>query len=537
MSARDKHVVTQSLCAGLIVALLACSTSWSADLAAVDRLADRALREWRQPGLAIAVVDNGAVTLARGYGVRELDGRAPVTAQTLFAIGSCSKAFGAAAVAALVDERRLDWDDRVDRHLPWFRTDDAWVTHEIRVRDLLAHRTGLHASIPRIAASDKRAYLQSIAVAKPWHPLRAQFSYSNDAFTLAGALVSEVSGQAWDDYARERFWRPLGMARTNADHRVARGDADSATPHVMRAAEPVAVPWVYEDRIALPSGGINSTARDMAQWLRFQLTGRDAAGRAVLSRAALDQMHGPHTPLRGELVDPSRRAWGDVVGRGPGGIHGESYGLGWFVHDYRGYQVLAHPGAINGFRCYAALLPEQQFGAVVLLNSDRTMLSLALLQALIDLEIGVEPRDWLSLFRVRQGELDAERKAANEAIDATRIVDAPPSRVLTEYIGSFVREGLSSVIAITLDATTLRLTLDRAQYELEPWHYDVFALIPRKLRTEDGIIDWPAGANDARTFVTFRMDERGKLARIETPFGTFEKQHAGNSAHEDATSR
>ncbi len=513
-----------------VIVLVAFPATWTqaADLHTIDRLAHRALQEWQQPGLALAIIENGSVTVTNGYGVRNLATHAQVTPGTVFAIGSCSKAFGSAAIASLVDQGRLAWDDRLDQYLPWFRTNDPWVTHEIRVRDVLAHRTGLHAAIPRISAPDKLTYLKSMAVTEPWHPLRAQFSYTNDAFTLAGELVTEVTGRAWEDYARERLWQPLGMTRTNADHRMARKDGDSATPYVMRSQGPVAVPWIYEDRIALPSGGINSTAADMARWLQFQLNGVTAGGRAMLSRSTLDEMHSAQTPLRGALVDPSRRAWGDVVGRGPAGIQSESYGLGWFVHYYRGYQVVAHPGSITGFRCYTGMLPERRFGVVVLLNSENSMLALALLQTLIDVELGVKPRDWLELFRVRQAQLRAERHAANDAIDAARIANAPPSRPLAEYTGRFEREGLESIIEVTLHHDGLDISFNAGEYEATPWQYDVFRLVPRRLRTEDGVIDWPTGDEDTRTFVTFRLDPVGKFSQLDTPFGIFRRVRATN---------
>lgn len=499
----------------------------AADVAAIDRLAQSVLKQWHQPGFALALVEKGSVTLTRGYGLRDVAARAPVTQDTIFGIGSCSKAFGAADIAKLVDQRRLGWDHRVDKYLPWFRTSDPWVTHEVRVRDLLAHRTGLQASIPRISAPDKLTYLRSIAVAEPLHPFRAQFSYTNDMFTLAGELVAEVTGGSWEDFTRTQFWKPLGMSRTNADHRIARKDGDSATPYVMRADEVVAVPWVYEDHIALPSGGLNSTAADMARWLRFQLTAEDPEGRALITRHSLDEMHTPHTPLRGEFVDPSRRAWGDVVGRGPDGVRSESYGLGWFIHDYQGHEVLAHPGSIRGFRCFASLLPERGFGVVVLLNSENSMLALALVQTLIDMELKVQPRDWSSLFQARQKQMRLERKAASAALDASRIANAPPSRPLAEYTGRFERENLESAIEVTLVAGKLHVALDRAEYEASPWQYDIFRLVPLRLRTQDGLIEWPDDVDDSRVFVTFRIDPAGKLVRLDTPFGAFRRAQAG----------
>jgi CubicO group peptidase (beta-lactamase class C family) len=507
----------------VVLAYVFVGTAEAADHTSIDRLAKRTLQEWHQPGLALAIVENGVATHVRGYGVRDLRTGAAVTPDTVFGIASCSKAFGAATVAKLVDTHRLNWNDRVDTYLPWFRSNDPQVTHDLRIKDLLAHRSGLHAAIPRNAARDRMSYLRSIAVAEPLHPFRYQFSYTNDMFTLAGQLVAEVTGTAWEDFARKELWEPLGMAHTNADHRAARVMADSAVPHVMIGGKLTPVPWIYEDRTALPSGGINSTATDLSQWIRFQVSGGTIDGRTLISRATFDEMHSSQTPMTAEASHASMDTFASIVGTGPQGIQSRSYGLGWFVHYYRGYKVVSHPGSIAGFRCFIGLLPERGFGVAVLSNAEQSMLGPSILQTLIDEQIGVKPKDWSSLFRARQNELLEKERASLVALDAARVRDAPPTRPLREYAGTYAREGIAETIEVALLEEKIAFTLGRMEYEAVPWNYDVFRLIPRRIDTDDGKVDWPYDIDDSRALVTFHLDEHARLSEVETAFGVFRR--------------
>lgn len=511
----------------LVTAMIASGASAAVDPARVDGIVEDARKQWGLPGVALAVIDSDGGIYAKGYGVRDARSQAPVTPDTLFGIGSCSKAFAAATVAKLVDDRRIGWEDRVDEHLPWFRTNDPFVTHDLRVRDLLTHRTGLHAVIPRDAATDRLSYLKSIAVTEPNHPLRYEFSYTNDMFTLAGALVSQVSGKSWDQYARETLWNPLGMRRTNGDHRVARQDSDAAAPHTRIDGKYTAMPWVYEDRTALPSGGVNSSAADMAQWLKFQLAqGRDGA---LLSPAAFQEMHSPHTPLRGAGARPASAMFRDVLGSGPDGIRYESYGMGWFMHDYRGHKIIFHGGSIDGFRCFVGLVPEKGFGVAVLINSDQSSFPSALGQSLIDMKLGFENKDWPSVFHDLTVKREADAKIQLRAQEAARIRGTRPSRPLSAYAGTYAADPVTGSIQVRLEGKKLILSFQRIEYEAVHWHYDMFRLKPRQLTLDEGPIAWP-WPSESRDFATFQVDEAGKISEVETRFGEFRRAAANGQA-------
>jgi len=183
----------------------------------IDAWVEDAMARWEVPGLGLAIVHEGRSYLSTGYGVRELGRDTPVDGGTLFSIGSCSKAFGAATIASLVEEGKLRWDDRITDHIPWFRLHDPWTTREIRVRDIVTHRVGTGSNQPlRPLVTDRRDYLMRLPHTDPDHPFRDRYGYTNDMFVLTGHLVETVSGTDWDSYAREKLWNPLGMATTTA---------------------------------------------------------------------------------------------------------------------------------------------------------------------------------------------------------------------------------------------------------------------------------------------------------------------------------
>lgn len=227
------------------------------DTAAFDARVEAMMREWNQPGLAIAIVRDGRIIHERGFGVRKAGETRPVDARTLFGIASLTKSFAAATVAKLVDEGKLTWDAPVTRYLPWFRMPRDRDTDEVTLRDLLSMRSGIGSSeyTFRRASLDRADHVRRIRFLPQVHPLRSEFLYTTDSYTALGQVVSTVTGKAWEDYASDSFWKPLGMTRTNADSLVARADANAASPHLRQASNWRSIAWRYEDETATPAGG------------------------------------------------------------------------------------------------------------------------------------------------------------------------------------------------------------------------------------------------------------------------------------------
>jgi CubicO group peptidase (beta-lactamase class C family) len=346
-----------------------------------DGYVERAMADWETPGLSIAVVQNGQVTMAKGYGFRTKGGGAQVDAGTVFAAGSISKTFTASAVAALIARDRMRWDDRVIDHLPGFRLHDPYVTREIRMRDLLSQRSGL----PRgellwfYAPFDRREILRRLQYLESENGFRSGFSYNNLMFVAAGEAVAAAAGMSWDNFLADTFFGPLGMSSTTTSVVALGGNA--ATPHarVDGVIQPIA--WLNVDNIA-PAGGVNSSAADLAKWMLFQLADGSTPRETVLRPADAEEMRTPQTVIR--VTDSRRAEIPETLFR--------AYGLGWFLEDYRGVQLAYHGGRIDGMSSRLTVVPERGLGIAILTNRGRSNLPDALTYRLLDAYLGAPPR-------------------------------------------------------------------------------------------------------------------------------------------------
>jgi len=489
------------------------------ELSGLDAYVDKAMREWQVPGLAISVVRNDSVVLAKGYGVRELGKPERVDEHTLFAIGSCSKAFGSATVAMLVHDGKVRLDDRVQQYLPWLQLWDPWVTHEVRVRDLLAHRVGTPYTIEnrlRVISLDYRDVIRRSRYMQPIAPFRDRYVYSNTMYIIAGEVVKEVSGMAsWNDFVRDRIWVPLGMNRTNANILTARGTANKAMPHALIDGKLEAYEWEYADSLGSPSGGINSTAWDMAQWLRFQLGEGRFGGRQLIGTDLFREMHTPHSPGRSSARTGSPMISDETAPRFV------AYGLGWLVQDYRGKKMVHHSGGASGFVCQQALLPEERLGVYV--GTSASGLPEALMYWVFDAYLGAPRRDWSAIRLATSRHAEEESQRVVDQRNAARIKGTKPALPLEGYGGVYDDGGAYGEATVTMKDGKLVLRIGRLSGALEHWHHDTFLIPPfswlrsgdpldpaRKRRAYGGMP--PVGEH---TFVTFVLDPSGKVDEMK----------------------
>jgi CubicO group peptidase (beta-lactamase class C family) len=424
-----------------------------------------ALSDWRVPGLAIAIVKNDAVVLAKGYGVRRVDDTAPVTARTLFGIGSATKAFTAASLAMLVDEGKITWDDAATKHLPGFQLYDAYVTRELTVRDLLSHRSGLQRSDLLWYGSmfGREEILRRVRYLKPTRSFRSTFGYQNIMYLAAGQIIPAVTGKSWDDFVRERIFIPLGMTASHTSVPTLPSADDVAMPHAWIDRRMKTIPWRNFDNIG-PAGSITSNVVDMAQWLRLQLGEGSYQQVHLFSIGAHKEMQTPQTLIR---PDPVRsQLYPDA--------QFTTYGLGWLVHDYRGRKVVAHGGQVDGMSAVVAMIPEVKLGVVILANMHRTSLPQALTYRVFDVHLGLPPRDWSTDFlkvalASREQAAEARRKQ-----EETRAAGTTPSLTLVNYAGKYQHDGYGEAI-VQEEGGRLILRYGPAFIgNLEHWHYDTF---------------------------------------------------------------
>jgi len=478
----------------LFVALAAFIPAFAqeAPLNGFDDYVNKALREWEVPGLAIAIVKDDRIVLAKGYGVRKLGDPSPVNERTLFAIGSSSKAFTAAAVAMLVDEGKLKWDDPVRKYLPEFELYDPYVTRELTVRDLLSHRSGLERGDLLWYGSeyDRAEILRRTRYLKPTWSLRSTFGYQNLMFLAAGQLIAKVSGQSWDDFIRQRLFAPLSMSASSTSIRDLKNSDNVSSPHSKVADKVEVIPWRNIDNIA-PAGSINSSVVDMAQWVRLQLAQGEFQKQHLISSGAVKEMHMSQTVMRFEppfsLLYPE--------------AHFLNYGLGWFLSDYHGRKLIDHGGAIDGMRAQVAMIPEEKLGVVILTNMGGTTLPLPLMYRIFDAYLGAPQRDWSAdLLKTIKG-FEEQGKAAQKKQEAERIKDTRPSLAMGQYAGTY-KNDLYGDVRITHDNGKLGVRFGPAfTGGLEHWHYDTF-------RAKF------VGAGAAEAFMTFALNVQGKVETL-----------------------
>lgn len=417
---------------GVLLLLIGAAIQGSAAprIAVLDEAILQASKPWDVPGFAVAVILDGKVVHAAGYGRRDIRSEAQVDENTLFAIASNTKAFTSAAIGMLVEEGKLSWDDRVVDHLPGFQLYDPWVTQEIRIRDLLAHRSGLgtfsgdliwYGTDYDAAEVVRRARFLPQAGA-----FRGSYGYSNILYIAAGEIIESVSGQDWQTFIQQRILRPLSMTDTQLSVKDLEGRQNVATPHGRHKGQVHPFEWQAWDSAAA-AGGMLSSAADMARWLSLQLSLGRLGNDRLWRPETTAEMWAPHNPIR---VGSATRDLQPST-------HLQAYGLGWGLRDYQGRLLIGHGGAYDGMFSRVDLVPEEGLGIVVLTNS-MTSLPVALSYLLLDHFLNVDPAtDWSSIYRDRDTRSEAGREARLSRRLETPEVVQPPPLPLAAYAGRY----------------------------------------------------------------------------------------------------
>jgi CubicO group peptidase (beta-lactamase class C family) len=465
------------------------------------------------PGLSVTIVEDGRVTLARGYGVRKLGEDERVDADTIFQLGSVGKAFTTAALALLVDRGRIAWDDPVTKHVPWFQMYDPWVTREMTVIDLLVHRSGLGLGagdlmfVPRSTLT-RAETVRRLRYIRPARSFRSGYAYDNVLYVVAGQLIEEVSGKTWERFVREDVLVPAGMRTATSDRGERRRTANRAWPHARRdgpmhgmgTQKPLDDSGQAEfdpelGANAAPAGGVAASANDMGRWIQIQLAKGalpERSGR-LFSEAAARQMWTPRVHLP---ISPSP---GPTAAATP---QFNGYALGWNERDYRGHRLLMHTGAVFGAQAIIILVPGRNVGFSVAINCEDGEAALGIAYELLDHYLGQPRYDWGAAWQevVRQRDEKAVALLKQQTSAPAR---AGPSLPLERYAGTYADAWYGEVAITQKDG---RLALDFKQTPgmsgpLTHWQYDTF-----RVDWRDPLIE-PA-------YVTFALRADGGIDRI-----------------------
>ena len=441
------------------------------DSAAVDALVQDAMKSWQVPGAAVAIVRGDEVVYLKGFGVREAGSDKSVTPETLFAIASTTKAFTTTAIAMLVADGKMSWDDPVSKHVDFFHLADPLADHSVTLRDLVTHRTGLSRNDLLWYGSplDREEIIRRIGRVKLSQPFRSTYQYQNIMFLTAGYAIGRASKSSWELFVQKRIFGPLGMSGANFSSTAAAKAADHSSPHNKGNGGKVAViPWRNIDNVG-PAGSINAGVSDLGKWLRFQLGDGTFEGKRLLPAVLLRETHTP------QMVIPLD---------GPSGVSAftrdmnpdttmMSYGLGWVIQDYRGQLLVSHGGSIDGFRSQVALLPKAKVGVAILSNLGRTQMPEALRNSLADLVLGLPKKDWNAYLAAQAEKVEVTQKAREKARDAKRHPDTKPSRELAAYTGAY-EEPAYGQASISLENDTLVVQWSSFKIRLEHFHFDTF---------------------------------------------------------------
>ncbi len=430
-----------------------------------DEYCQQAMADWKVPGMAVAVIRDGKLLLARGFGVRELGRDAPVDEQTIFSIASCTKPFTAALVGKLMDQGKLRWDDPLGKLVPGLVLPTIGDGFEVTIRHALQHRTGLPNAnmLWRSGQLDADEILRRVRFLTPVAAPGEKMVYNNVMYLAAGKATEHVGGQPWGELIRTEFFEPLQMKRSVADSTKVEDFNNLAAPHATIDGHVTAIDRYYPEVIA-PSGAIHSTAADMARWVMLQINKGRFEGQEILSAERVDEMH---TPVEPPPEDPSEKGVPKAMN--------SRYGLGWFANKHAGHETIEHAGAGLGFVAWMAFIPKERLGFVILSNLLQTGINYALRAWFLDRLLERPDRDWsrIALKDATQGWQRLLREAKAE-FDAKQPPETPASRPLADYAGSYESE-LYGTIHVSEQDGRLKLRFGpRFHGELRSWQDDTF---------------------------------------------------------------
>ncbi len=463
----------------------------------LDAYVASSLKTFEVPGMAVAIVKDSKIIVAKGYGVRKLGDPTAVDEFTLFGIGSNTKAFTTAALAMLVDQGKLSWDDPVYQRLPGFVMYDLYASHEMTIRDLLTHRSGMGLGEGDLLFWPHSTYtreeiIYKLRFMKPASSFRSHYAYDNLLYMTSGQIIPAVTGISWDDYIRQHIFTPLGMNHSNVTNANIKPSDNVAFPHSRMEGKLQVIHFELLDN-AGPAGAINSCASDMAKWVQLQLNRGKFADREghLFSEQRSKEMWSPQTILPiGTYAPP-------LAGLKPTFA---DYALGWALRDYHGRKLVGHTGGVGGFVSRVMLVPEENLGIVVLTNAEEGGSFDSILYHVLDYYFQLPPTDWIAAYKSVKDTDEKEAAESMKKAEAARTADSKPSLPLEKYAGLY-NDAWYGPITIRTENGGLVITFDHTPTmigDLQPWQHDTFKAHWRDRTIEDA-------------FVTFALNPDGSI--------------------------
>ena len=488
----------------LVIAFLLCAAALAQTAAPpdLDAWVERSMKTFNVPGLAIAIVKDGKLVVSKGYGVKRLGSPDKVDDHTLFPIGSNTKAFTSAALATLVDEGKISWDDHVEDLLPGFRLYDPYITRELTVRDLLTHRAGFSLGAGDLlfwphTTFTSEEIVHRLRYIKPATSFRSHYAYDNTMYLVAGQIIPAITGKSWDAYVHERILQPLGMTNTNTSVTAFKPGDDFATGHSEVDGKLQPIDWVPIDNNA-PAGAINSSVFEMAKWAVMQLNrGKIDDQHRIFSEKQSREMWSPQT------ITP--------VGDPPPELAAikanfADYALGWGLRDYHGRKLVGHTGGVLGAVSKVQLVPEDNLAIIILTNAEETFAFESIAYSVMDYYMKAPATDWITAFKTIRDAIRSRGEEAEKKLRAEQDKNSRPSLALEKYAGTY-EDAWYGPMTIRLENGHLVLSMDHTPGlvgDLEHWQYETFKT------------HWRDRSNSsAEAFVTFALNPNGSIDEIK----------------------
>jgi CubicO group peptidase (beta-lactamase class C family) len=456
-----------------LLSLLICAVGFSAiaqksQEKKLDAMIVQGMKDWKVPGLATIVVKDGKVAFQKTYGVKNLETKEPVDEHTLFNMASTTKAIVAIAMGMLVDDGKLNWDDRVTDYVPYFKLSDSYSTADARVKDLLTHNLGIGNAdaLWTLDSLSTKETIQRFQFAKSTYPLRGGFTYQNIMYAVAGEVIAAASGKPWNEFVEERVFKPLEMTRTQAIAVDIFKVGNYVTPYLNDSEDGmVQVDYGFSDQIG-PAGMICSTAHDISNYLTFLVNDGVFKSDTLVQPKTFKKLFEPHSFLGSTGTYPTNALtkpnW-------------NTYGLGWFQQDYKGHKLDFHTGSLFGLVAIAGVMHDKDVAVYVFANLDHAELRHAILYKAMDLfAFNDDGRDWhTEVFNLYEG-FKKKRIENSKKDKAKRVANTKPSLALPEYEGRYYNDMLGTA-TVTISNNNLEINFnDFISYSLAHWHYNTF---------------------------------------------------------------
>mgnify|MGYP005811221047 CR=1 FL=1 len=492
-----KRLLTVTIAALLFGSVSAQRKAADTRLQDIDKELQLVLDTWKAAGFAVAVVEKDKVVYAKGFGFRDYEKKLPVTPNTLFAIGSCSKAFTSGLLGILREQSKIDFDDSPQKYLPGFRFYNDAMNDNIIVKDLMSHRTGL----PRhdyswylFPTQDRDSLVERIQHQEPFTGVRQKWYYNNFMFLLQGVIAEKITGKSWEDNIREHFFAPLKMSTSNVSIAELEKSSEPALGYEVRNDRIEKMKY-YDIAAMAPAGSINSSVNEMSIWLRTWIHGGKFEGKQIL----------PASYTREAISSQSIVNEGLPSSEHPD-LHNATYGYGWSLSSYKGHYRVEHGGNIDGFSASTSFYPSDSVGIVVLVNQNGSPVPAIVRNIISDRMLKVARTNWNKEIKDRRDKNEKEQAEARKVKEDNSIKGTHPSHPITDYTGRFEGKGYGK-FNITLRNDSLYAVFKLEKVWLRHRHYDVFDAFPVKHGKADT-------TNMLDTKLNFNTNDMGEISSV-----------------------